>query len=132
MTGAASKGGKPCPYRYGLRMNRHQIAIIAGPTATGKTDVAVKVALAVNGEVIGADSMQVYRGMGIGSAAPTEEQMRGVPHHLTGVVNPDEEMTVADWVDRAETLIGEIASRGRAPIVVLTRGTRFNSAIKPS
>ena len=109
-------GRNACP-TINLTMDRQKIMIIAGPTASGKTDVAVKVAVAVDGEVVGADSMQIYRHMEIGCAAPTDKQRSGIPHHLIGIIDPDENFTVADWVERAKKLIGEIIARGKAPIV---------------
>ena len=108
-------------------MGKPGIIIIAGPTATGKTEVAVEVALAVGGEVIGADSMQVYSGLVIGSAMPTPEQMRGAPHHLIGEIDPAENFTAWDWLVRAKALIGEISSRGNVPIVAGGAGLYMRS-----
>jgi tRNA dimethylallyltransferase len=98
--------------------------IIIGPTAGGKTALGVATARAIEraghgpAEVISADSMQIYRGMDIGSAKPTEAERAGVPHHLIGVVEPDEPFTVSDWLARAEAVIGDLRSRGGTPIVV--------------
>ena len=99
------------------------IIVIAGPTGSGKTDTAVAVALAVGGEVVTADSMQVYRGMDIGTAKPTLDERRGVPHHLIDVAAPDAPFTVADYVALADAVIADIAARGRVPIVA--GGTGF-------
>lgn len=110
-------------------MSKQKIIIIAGPTATGKTDVAVEAALAVGGEVIGADSMQVYSGLVIGAAAPTVEQMRGVPHHLVGVIDPTEHFTSWDWLARAETHITDISSSGKMPIVAGGAGLYIRSLL---
>lgn len=108
--------------------------VICGATASGKTDLAVAVALRLGGEIVTADAFQIYRGMDIGTAKPTVAERRGVPHHLVDVVEPgaDREtrafarggsasasrFTVADWLAEAERAIAEIASRGRVPIVV--------------
>lgn len=92
--------------------------MILGPTASGKSDLAVELATAVGGEVISADSMQVYRGLDAGTAKPTPEQRRAVPHHLIDVVDPTERWTVNDWVREAERAIRAIEGRGRLPVVV--------------
>jgi tRNA dimethylallyltransferase len=104
-------------------MKKQRLIILAGPTASGKTDLAVALAKALNGEVISADSMQVYRGMDIGTAKVTEAEMQGVPHHLIDVIGPDEEWNVMEFCRRAEACIREIAARGRQPIVA--GGTGF-------
>ncbi|MCL6634124.1 MAG: tRNA (adenosine(37)-N6)-dimethylallyltransferase MiaA [Alicyclobacillus herbarius] len=97
---------------------RWPVLCIVGPTATGKSDLAVRVAREVDGEVVSADSMQVYRHMDVGTAKLTREEMQGVPHHLIDVVNPDEVFTVAEWKQRAERAIVEILERGRLPLLV--------------
>jgi tRNA dimethylallyltransferase len=95
------------------------ILLIAGPTAGGKTDLAVALAAALGGECICADSMQVYRGMDIGTAKPTPEQRRAVPHHLLDLLDPSEDgFSVDAWLRLAEGAIGSIRSRGARPIVV--------------
>ena len=97
--------------------------IIVGPTAGGKSALAVEVALAFEkrglgrGEVISADAFQVYRGLDIGTAKPTEEERRGVAHHLIDVVEPGEAFTVSDWLALAERTIEDIRQRGGVPIV---------------
>jgi len=92
--------------------------VIAGPTASGKTRLSVELALALGGEIINADSMQVYRGMDIGTAKPTIDEQRGVPHHLLDVVDPDEEFDAAMYRARAIPLISEIGERGNRCFVV--------------
>jgi tRNA dimethylallyltransferase len=99
------------------------LLIVAGPTATGKSDSAVELALRMNGEVISADSMQVYRGMDIGSAKITREEMRGVPHHLIDCADPDENWNVVRFQKEARNAVQDIISRGRLPI--LCGGTGF-------
>lgn len=98
-------------------------AVIAGPTAGGKSSLAVGAALALRGvgreaEIISADSMQVYRGLDIGTAKPTGAERGGVAHHLIDVVEPTEAFTVHDWLSAAEGLIESLAARGVMPIVV--------------
>ncbi len=94
--------------------------VIIGPTAGGKTSLAVELALALNGEAVTADSVQIYRGVDIGSAKPTADERRGVPHHLIDLVEPDaiEPFSVSDWLREAERAIADIQARGRLPIVV--------------
>lgn len=97
--------------------------VIAGPTASGKTAVAVELAKKTGGEVVSADSMQVYRGLNIGTAKPTTEEMASIPHHLLSVVEPNEAFSAAEFQSRAVTIIRDIFSRGKTPI--LTGGTGF-------
>ena len=99
------------------------LLIIAGPTATGKSASAVELALRMGGEVISADSMQVYRGMDIGSAKVTREEMRGIPHHLIDCVDPDESWNVVRFKEQASLAVRDIADRGKLPI--LCGGTGF-------
>ena len=99
----------------------NKLLVIAGPTATGKTALAVDVAGLIGGEVVSADSMQVYRGMNIGTAKPTLEEKRGIPHHLIDVVAPDQEYSVAVYQKQARECISQIQTRGKIP--VLTGGT---------
>ncbi|MCL6637469.1 MAG: tRNA (adenosine(37)-N6)-dimethylallyltransferase MiaA [Alicyclobacillus sp.] len=94
------------------------VLCIVGPTATGKSELAVLVAREVGGEVISADSMQVYRGMDIGTAKLTPEEMQGVPHHLINVVDPDQPFTVADWKRAAERVVARLHAAGVLPVVV--------------
>jgi tRNA dimethylallyltransferase len=93
------------------------LVIICGPTATGKTKLAVDLALAHDGEVVSADSMQVYRGMDIGTAKPTAREMQGIPHHLLNILDPDEDFSVAQYAKLARESIAEIHARGRLPIL---------------
>lgn len=97
-------------------MERMRIFAVVGATASGKSDYAVSLAERLGGEIVSCDSMQVYRGMDIGTAKPTAEEMRGIPHHLIDVADPDEPFSVADYVSAAETAVREIASRGKLPI----------------
>lgn len=98
-------------------MGKTRLVIIAGPTASGKTALAVGIARLFNGEVVNADSMQVYRHMDIGTAKPTDEERAGIPHHLIDIVSPDEEYTAARFRADAQKAIADIASRGKTPVV---------------
>lgn len=89
-----------------------------GPTASGKTDLALTLARSLPVEILVADSRQVYRGMDVGTAKPTAAQRAAIPHHLLDVVDPDEPFTVAQWVERARELIPQVAARGNVPMVV--------------
>lgn len=102
---------------------KQPLLIIAGPTATGKSAAAAELAIRMNGAVISADSMQVYRGMDIGSAKVTEEEMRGVPHYLIDCVDPYESWNVVRFQQKARETVREIAGSGRLPI--LCGGTGF-------
>ena len=93
------------------------LIIVAGPTATGKSGLAVELALKNGGEVVSADSVQVYRGMDIGSAKITRDEMRGVPHHLIDVMDIDEEYNAVLFQSMAKKAIGEIYGRGHIPII---------------
>ncbi len=102
---------------------KEPLIVIAGPTASGKSDLAVALARRINGEIISADSMQVYRSMDIGTAKITLEEMMGVPHYLLDVADPMEEFDVARYKELADTARKEILERGRIPI--LCGGTGF-------
>ena len=99
------------------------LIIITGPTAAGKTDLSVRLAQAIGGEIISADSMQVYRHMDIGSAKITEEEKNGIPHYLIDVLDPEEEFNVAVFQKMAKAAVNTIYSHGNIPIV--TGGTGF-------
>jgi len=103
--------------------SRQRIYAIAGPTASGKTALAVEMALHVGGEVVNFDSVQIYREIEIATAKPGEQEKRGVPHHLIDYVDPRVNYTAADWASDAGKTIVEIEARGRVPILV--GGTGF-------
>ncbi|MEK7532489.1 MAG: tRNA (adenosine(37)-N6)-dimethylallyltransferase MiaA [Patescibacteria group bacterium] len=96
-------------------MNKPKIIVIVGPTGSGKTALAVQLARTTGGELVSADSRQVYRGMDIGTG---KERFADVPQHLIDIVNPDEDFTLADFLERAKKVIADIHARGGAPIVV--------------
>jgi tRNA dimethylallyltransferase len=102
---------------------KQPLVILTGPTAVGKTKLSVELAKRIGGEIISADSMQVYRGMDIGSAKVTREEMQGVPHYLIDEFNPDEEFHVVKFQEYAKNYIREITGRGHIPILV--GGTGF-------
>ena len=99
------------------------LIILAGPTAVGKSALSIELAKRIGGEIISADSMQVYRHMDIGSAKIMPEQMGGIPHHLIDILEPTEEFNVVTFQKRAKEAMQEIFDRGRIPIVV--GGTGF-------
>lgn len=96
----------------------HRVVVICGPTASGKTALGVALAKTFGGEVVSADSMQVYRGMDIGTAKPTAEEMDGVPHHMLDVADPAEDFSVARYVDMAAPIVEDILRRGKRPFLV--------------
>ena len=105
------------------------ILVICGPTASGKTALAAELALRLGGEVVSADSMQVYRRMDIGTAKPTAEEMRGVPHHMLDVADPSENYSVARYVADAVPIVDDILARGRLPIVAGGTGLYIDNLI---
>lgn len=111
-------------------MNKNKrVYIIAGPTATGKSQVAYYLARRINGEIVNCDSVQLYKYMNIGSAKPSEEMMTYVPHHLFSIVEPDYNMTVATYQKLAFAVIDDIIERGKTPIVVGGTGLYINSLL---
>ena len=94
------------------------LIVVGGPTGVGKTDVAVEVALRCGGEIISADSMQVYRRLKIGTAKPTAEQCRGVGYHGIDLIEPSETFHLGAFIEMSDRLIGEIVARGRRPLIV--------------
>ena len=103
--------------------------IILGPTGSGKTGVSIKIAKAIGGEIISADSRAIYQGMDIGTAKPTLEEQDGVPHYGLDLVKPGERFTVADWKTYAERTIAEIKARGHVPIIVGGTGLYIDALI---
>lgn len=107
--------------------NKHSVIAVVGPTASGKTALGVKIAKAVNGEVVSSDSMQVYNNMPIASAAPTAEEVQGIPHHLVGFKDPAEKFSVADFITLASEKIEDIVTRGKTPVIVGGTGLYVDS-----
>jgi len=98
--------------------NKPKIVAIVGPTASGKTALGIALAKKFDGEIVSADSRQIYRGMDIGTAKPTIAERRAIPHHLIDIKNPDEEYTVADYKTDAIAALDDIITRGKLPIIV--------------
>ena len=108
----------------------NNIICIAGPTASGKTALAVELAKITNGEVISCDSMQIYRHMDIGTAKPTKEEMQGIPHHMIDVCEPDEDFSVSRYCEMATPIIDDILARGKTAIIAGGTGLYMDSLIK--
>ncbi len=118
-----------------MNMEKIPVAVVAGPTASGKTSLAIELAKHCGGEIVSADSMQVYAEMRIGTARPDESEMQGIPHHMMGFLSPTESFSVAEYVEQAGRCIEEIHARGKLPILAggtglyirsLLRGIRFS------
>lgn len=110
---------------------KKRLIVIGGPTASGKTSVAVRLCQIINGEVVSADSMQIYRGMDIGTAKPTNEEMGGVSHHLLSIAEPLEKYSVASYRDGAYQAIEDISKRGKQPVVCGGTGLYIDAITKP-
>ena len=103
--------------------------VILGPTGSGKTGISIKIAKELNGEIISADSRAIYKGMDIGTAKPTKEEMDGIPHYGLDLVEPGERFTVADWKKYTEDKIADIRARGKVPIVTGGTGLYIDALI---
>ena len=106
------------------------IICIAGPTASGKTELAVALTKEIGGEIISCDSMQVYRRMDIGTAKPTKEEMQGIPHHMLDVADPTEEFSVSRYCELANPILEDILSRGKTAIVAGGTGLYMDALMK--
>ena len=106
-----------------------KIVALAGPTAVGKTEFAIKLAEELDGEIVSCDSMQLYKYMDIGSAKPTPEEMRRARHHLVDIIDPREDFSVAQYQKLAKDAISDILSRGRLPIISGGTGLYLNSLL---
>lgn len=107
-----------------------KVVFVVGPTASGKTSIGIKLAKKYGGEIISADSMQIYKGIHIASAAPDEAEKEGIPHHLIEFLEPDFQFSVADYVKLAREKIKEIYSRGKLPIIVGGTGLYISSLLE--
>ena len=105
------------------------IVAVVGPTASGKTTLAVDICEAFNGEAVCADSMQIYRGMDIATAKPTPEETRGIPHHMVDFLPPEERYSVSDYCKAAEVCVRDIVSRGKLPVLVGGTGLYIDSLL---
>ena len=107
-----------------------KIVCVVGPTACGKTRLGVLLAQKFNGEVVSVDSMQIYRGMVIGTAAPTPEEMEGIPHHMIGVAEPTEQWSAARYAQTAIPIVDGILARGKLPILVGGTGLWLDAVVR--
>lgn len=107
----------------------NKLVIITGPTAVGKSDLSIELAKRINGEIISADSIQVYKGLDIGSAKITEEEMQGIPHHLIDVLSPKDDFNIYIFKEMASNAIKEIVKKGKIPIIVGGTGFYIQSVI---
>ncbi len=112
------------------RQPQRNIVVIGGPTASGKSDLALRLAESMGGEIVNADSMQVYRGMDIGTAKPSPLQRQDIRHHLIDVVEPDQAFSAADFATAADAAIADITSRGKRAIVVGGTGLYIRALLK--
>ena len=110
-------------------MSKEKVIVICGPTASGKTKLGVELAKKINGEIVSADSMQIYKEMNIGTAKPTKEEMQGIKHYLIDFVDPDKRYSVADFKKDAKKAIKEILKKGKVPIIVGGTGLYIDSLI---
>ncbi|MFC0043643.1 tRNA (adenosine(37)-N6)-dimethylallyltransferase MiaA [Metabacillus iocasae] len=108
---------------------KQKVIVLIGPTAVGKTKLSIEIAKKCNAEVISGDSMQIYRGMDIGTAKITEEEMEGIPHHLIDIKNPDESFSVAEFQTLVREKISQIHARGKVPMIVGGTGLYIQSVI---
>ena len=106
------------------------VLCVVGPTATGKTKMGVALAKRFDGEVVSVDSMQLYRGMTIGTAAPTQEEMEGIPHHMVAVADPAESWSAARYVHEADACVQDILRRGKLPVLVGGTGLYLDALIR--
>lgn len=116
--------------QYFLQASHRSLITIIGPTASGKSARAVELAKKYNGEVISADSRQIYRYMDIGTAKISRDEMEGIPHHLLSIIDPDQDFTVVDFQERVTKIINDIHKRGKIPILAGGTGLYIDSIIK--
>ncbi len=114
-----------------LKSQNSKLLVIVGPTASGKTEVAIELCRLLDGEIVSADSALVYRGLDIGSAKPTAEEQARAKHHLIDIRNPDDEYSAAQWAQDATQVIADIQERGKQPIIVGGTGFYVNALLKP-
>jgi len=110
-------------------MSMKKVLVILGPTATGKSDLAVKLALKYNGEVVSADSRQIYKGLNVGTGKITKKEMCGVPHYMLDIANPKKVVSVVAWKEMSEKIIDDILARGKLPIICGGTGFYIQSIV---
>ena len=111
-----------------MKENR-KLCVVLGPTATKKSNLAVYIAKKINGEIISADSMQIYKDMNIATAKITEKEKENIPHHMMDFLDVEEEFSVAEYVKKARNVIGEIIKKNKIPILVGGTGLYINSLL---
>ena len=110
-------------------MSKPKVIVIGGPTASGKTALSIELAKKINGEIVSADSMQIYKEMNIGTAKPEEQEKQNIKHYMLDIINPNERYSVADYKRDAKNAIREIIAKGKTPIVVGGTGLYIDSLI---
>ena len=110
-------------------MNKPKVIVIAGPTASGKSNLAIELAKQINGEIISADSMQIYKEMNIGTAKVTPKEMQGIKHYMIDIINPNERYSVSAYKKQAQECVDEIISKEKTPIICGGTGLYINSLI---
>ena len=110
-------------------MDKKTVIVIVGPTASGKTSLSIEIAKEIGGEIVSADSMQIYKDMDIATAKPTTDEMQGIPHHLISIIDSDENFSVAAYKEKAMEAIADIFQRGKTPIVVGGTGLYIDTLI---
>ena len=106
-----------------------KVICIVGPTASGKTGLAIELAKKIDAEIISADSMQIYKGLDVGTAKVTKEEAQGIPHHMIDICNPDESFSVADFKSMCYDKIDDIIKRGKKVIIAGGTGLYVNSVV---
>lgn len=110
---------------------KQKLIVVAGPTASGKTACAVELCKMIGGEVVSADSMQIYRGMDVLTAMPTREEMQNIPHHMLGIADPIEKYSAAKYRDMAKAVISDVHERGAQPVLCGGTGLYINAVTRP-
>ena len=110
-------------------MQKEKVIVIGGPTASGKTALSIELAKAINGEIVSADSMQIYKEMNIGTAKPEKEEKQNIKHYMIDILNPNERYSVADYKKDAKRAIKEILEKNKVPIVIGGTGLYIDSLI---
>lgn len=110
-------------------MQKQKVIVIGGPTASGKTGLSIELAKKINGEIVSADSMQIYKEMDIGTAKPSKEEMQGIKHYMLSIIKPDKRFSVAEYKLQAKKAIKEILEKGKVPIVIGGTGLYIETLI---
>ncbi|MBQ5772088.1 MAG: tRNA (adenosine(37)-N6)-dimethylallyltransferase MiaA, partial [Clostridia bacterium] len=113
-----------------MEMNKQKLLAIVGPTASGKTSLSILLAKRLGGEILSCDSMQIYRGMDIGTAKPTEQEKAGVPHHLLDLADADTPFSCAEYVKAASSVIDELSAKGSLPVLCGGTGLYLDALLR--